>query len=502
MGVKALRAIDSVLDDATDSALRAAVKSRLGTFLNLGTGDYEEGEAAIREAQALFEQAGDRRGALLAANELAYVQMFASVYAGLESEGNRLAAAAEAIGEPAVAIQAMCTAAWGAGLTGHFERADQAWERAIVLCRRENHPYRLAYSLGAQADCLALAGRIGEAWPLFEAARGIACFRETMTVELESEAYWLAGDFASSVRAGREAVAWNPEGLAKRRWLHYAFSILSAIEMGLLDEARKGVSGIRAAGGTRTWIFLEEMAGHVEGFLAWREDRPAEALTAFRGSAARLLETAVHYLAAFVLVDLAEMAAETRQSDAAREAAASLDEVAGVLDRDLYRALAGIGAAWAHLAAGTPDRAAERARVGVELLSDTGYRAFLGRALHVLGCSLAAIDRGAARDALQQAAATFDACGASWRRDRARETLRHLGGAGLRAAGATQGAESLTRRERDVGRLASQGLSARQIAERLFIGERTVEGHLAAVYAKVGVESKLELVRRASELRL
>jgi DNA-binding CsgD family transcriptional regulator len=53
-----------------------------------------------------------------------------------------------------------------------------------------------------------------------------------------------------------------------------------------------------------------------------------------------------------------------------------------------------------------------------------------------------------------------------------------------------------------VGRLASQGLSARQIAERLFIGERTVEGHLAAVYAKLGVESKLELVRRASELRL
>jgi DNA-binding CsgD family transcriptional regulator len=164
--------------------------------------------------------------------------------------------------------------------------------------------------------------------------------------------------------------------------------------------------------------------------------------------------------------------------------------------------MASIGAAWAYLAAGTPDRAAERARVGVELLADTGYRAFFGRAHHVLGCSLATIDRGAARDALQQAAATFDACGAPWRRDRARESLRLLGSAGRRAAEATQGAASLTRRERDVGRLASQGLSARQIAERLFIGERTVEGHLAAVYAKLGVQSKLELVRRASELRL
>jgi DNA-binding CsgD family transcriptional regulator len=140
--------------------------------------------------------------------------------------------------------------------------------------------------------------------------------------------------------------------------------------------------------------------------------------------------------------------------------------------------------------------------VAVEILSCGAYRGFLGRALHVLGCSLAAIDRGAARDALQQAVTTFDACGATWRRDRVSEALRCLGSAGRRAADATLGAASLTRRERDVGRLASQGLSARQIAERLFISERTVEGHLAAVYAKLGVESKLELVRRASELRL
>jgi DNA-binding CsgD family transcriptional regulator len=34
----------------------------------------------------------------------------------------------------------------------------------------------------------------------------------------------------------------------------------------------------------------------------------------------------------------------------------------------------------------------------------------------------------------------------------------------------------------------------------LFIGERTVETHLANAYTKLGVASKLDLVRRASEL--
>lgn len=53
-----------------------------------------------------------------------------------------------------------------------------------------------------------------------------------------------------------------------------------------------------------------------------------------------------------------------------------------------------------------------------------------------------------------------------------------------------------------MARLAVGGLTARQIADRLFIGERTVETHLSRVYAKLGVRSKLELVRRGTELDL
>jgi len=52
------------------------------------------------------------------------------------------------------------------------------------------------------------------------------------------------------------------------------------------------------------------------------------------------------------------------------------------------------------------------------------------------------------------------------------------------------------RRERDVVKLALEGLTAREIGSHLFIGQRTVESHLAHAYRKLGVPSKLELVRR------
>ena len=68
--------------------------------------------------------------------------------------------------------------------------------------------------------------------------------------------------------------------------------------------------------------------------------------------------------------------------------------------------------------------------------------------------------------------------------------------------GLPRGPGSLTGREREVAELAAAGRSAREIAAALFVGERTVEGHLARAYARLGVRSKVELARRAGEFGL
>jgi len=64
------------------------------------------------------------------------------------------------------------------------------------------------------------------------------------------------------------------------------------------------------------------------------------------------------------------------------------------------------------------------------------------------------------------------------------------------------GPHALSRREREVVRLAVAGERAADIARQLFVSERTVESHLASAYAKLGVRSRVELARRADEFGL
>lgn len=54
-------------------------------------------------------------------------------------------------------------------------------------------------------------------------------------------------------------------------------------------------------------------------------------------------------------------------------------------------------------------------------------------------------------------------------------------------------AKSLTRRESEIAELFAWGASKKEVAERLFISERTVENHARKIYEKTGVSKVNEL---------
>lgn len=59
---------------------------------------------------------------------------------------------------------------------------------------------------------------------------------------------------------------------------------------------------------------------------------------------------------------------------------------------------------------------------------------------------------------------------------------------------------ALTEREQQVLRFLAQGLSNKEIAARLYLSVRTVEGHLANAYAKLDVHSRTEAALLAARL--
>jgi DNA-binding CsgD family transcriptional regulator len=97
-------------------------------------------------------------------------------------------------------------------------------------------------------------------------------------------------------------------------------------------------------------------------------------------------------------------------------------------------------------------------------------------------------ERSAAREVLRRGHALATECGAIRLGSRARDELSRSGARLIREP--VSGVEALTPSEVRVAELAAEGLTNREVAQALFVSEKTVETHLGRVYRKLGIKSR------------
>lgn len=499
--IDALRAIDAHLEGSGDLLQRASIKSRLTSFLAWGTGELDQAADTAAQALDLFTRAGDRSGRLLAALEVAYVKGLAGDLPALEAGCREVAEAAAEAGDGAVAARAVGVLGTVLFYQGRFREAEETLRRSVADAKADGSPYRITWNLMSLGWSLGMEGRLDEALRCFAEAKEVnPAWREGNVLELESHVRWLAGDLAGSLRCTQESVTISPGMSSRRRGMGMLIAALATVEIGEIDETRRHVASVRRVYGDSQWYMATDLARHASALLARAEGHLDTAREHLVRAVDGVLAMGAMAFAPPILLDLVEVALAAGQTAEAAQAVEQLERLAKEIDRDLYRAIAAVGRALLRLETGDSDGAVEPARAAAGLLEGSGYDVLLGRALDVLG--RATDDRAEAVDALERAVSAFDRCQAVPRRDRTVEALRGLGASGRRAAAAAMGPASLTARELEVARLAALRLTAAEIAHELFISRRTVEGHLANVYAKLGVHSKREFSQRASALGL
>ncbi|MDV9177417.1 helix-turn-helix transcriptional regulator, partial [Streptomyces sp. W16] len=111
--------------------------------------------------------------------------------------------------------------------------------------------------------------------------------------------------------------------------------------------------------------------------------------------------------------------------------------------------------------------------------------------------------RTEARDRLHTSLEAFDSFGAPHCAAQARAELRALGTpvgvTTLPAPGAQAPTTRLTAQQLMVARMAADGATNREIAVRLALSPRTIDHHLRGVFSRLGIRSRIELVRLLAE---
>jgi DNA-binding CsgD family transcriptional regulator len=173
------------------------------------------------------------------------------------------------------------------------------------------------------------------------------------------------------------------------------------------------------------------------------------------------------------------------------ELPARIEEVAGVQRVDATLAAAYCERALGRGMASLGDRSAVgHLETALASFGALGMPYECGRTRLVLAERFAAQDVDTAIADARAALACFDQLGAPRDADAAAAVLRTLGVRSPRRG--PKGLGLLTKREREVLALLGEGLSNRDIGERLYISRKTVEHHVASILTKLGLSGRAE----------
>jgi DNA-binding CsgD family transcriptional regulator len=184
---------------------------------------------------------------------------------------------------------------------------------------------------------------------------------------------------------------------------------------------------------------------------------------------------------------LAEALALRGDREGATEAAAKLERIATASGLDRIRAVALL--ARARSQSSDPALAASLYEEAIGLF-DTANAPFEAAISRIeLARVVMATDREAAVAETRTALAALDGLGATHEADRAAALLRSLG---VRGQTGAKGKDRLTERETEVLDLVARGMTNSEIAQRLFISQKTAANHVSNILMKLGVRSRTE----------
>jgi len=423
--------------------------------------DFEALAAAAGRARASADAAGDPGLVAMSAALDCFARYGRGDIAGAEAARADAAAALDAMDDGQVAgrLEAPYFLGFAEYLCERYDDVIRHTERALAIARATGQGQFVVPMLVGLAHALESRGRVAEALDTVEAAVEAARLsgnRQVLSWALVGEG-WIAtmiGDLVRAERAAEEAVA-----------------LLAELSDSILSFATHALAAL---------VFLE--TGDPERCLAEAQRAGAPDFDSIEPGRA-----------AWVLAVMARAELQRGDADAARGHAERARAVLADMPLPLMESTVAQAEALLALDAGDPAEAARIAAAAARLADSVGAAGHAARMRALQGQALAAAgDRDGARAVLKQAEAELAACGVDRLRAEAARDLRRLGVrvSARQRRGGGEGLESLSGREREIAELVALGRTNREIAGELFVSEKTVEGHLRNVFAKLDVSAR------------